>query len=378
VQLADAILDYLDEDDEPREFGAELSYYSAMGLPGPRNGRIDALEELLNVRGVTVELLFGGDLNLDFLLDEEELRSGAASGWEAYLTATGRESTLRADRNPKLYLNGARAYELFDALQPLLGSEEALFIAAYRRYGSIDGVSEDLLEINPDERRMAAELRAAQQRTDELQAGVRGEATERTAQVRGGVELSGQPVMRIRSLADLCGASVRVLRDGQDYFLESPWSADARGLRACHARLAELVTPFAGDSVEGRIAVSQASAAVLECLPGVSADLAQRIVARRALLDRSRDDDFPPRDSAAVWLLEEGLVDWSTFQGLAPYLAEQGDVYLVRCLGTAGAGRHWEYLVGWLDTATSSIEVRYRSLQPAPAVLRQITRTGAR
>ena len=59
--IADAIIDWEDDDDEHRVNGAESDYY--MGLPTPypaKNKRLDSLEELLFVKGVTPELYNGG------------------------------------------------------------------------------------------------------------------------------------------------------------------------------------------------------------------------------------------------------------------------------------------------------------------------------
>src|SRR5690606_13432288 len=50
--IADAILDWIDEDDEPREYGAEIDYYAALGY-APANGPLTTIEQLLLVRGVT-------------------------------------------------------------------------------------------------------------------------------------------------------------------------------------------------------------------------------------------------------------------------------------------------------------------------------------
>src|SRR5262245_59247373 len=59
-EIADAILDWLDPDDEPRANGAENSYYQALSPPYRcKNGPLDSLEELLLVKGVTPGLLFG-------------------------------------------------------------------------------------------------------------------------------------------------------------------------------------------------------------------------------------------------------------------------------------------------------------------------------
>lgn len=56
-KLGDAILDWRDGDDAPRDAGAETSYYAALPEPiKPRDGRLASVEELRYVRGVTPEL----------------------------------------------------------------------------------------------------------------------------------------------------------------------------------------------------------------------------------------------------------------------------------------------------------------------------------
>ncbi len=56
----DAIMDWIDPDDEPRPTGAELEYYSSLGVPyGCKNAPMDSVEELLLVRGITPEVFFG-------------------------------------------------------------------------------------------------------------------------------------------------------------------------------------------------------------------------------------------------------------------------------------------------------------------------------
>ncbi|NQU26578.1 MAG: general secretion pathway protein GspK, partial [Candidatus Nealsonbacteria bacterium] len=62
--IADAILDWLDEDDEPREFGAEKEEYASLDTPYvPKNGPLETVEELLLVRDVTPWLMFRSDAN---------------------------------------------------------------------------------------------------------------------------------------------------------------------------------------------------------------------------------------------------------------------------------------------------------------------------
>lgn len=53
-RLADAILDWRDEDDRRRADGAEAAEYRALGLPyGPRNGPFETVQELRLVLGMT-------------------------------------------------------------------------------------------------------------------------------------------------------------------------------------------------------------------------------------------------------------------------------------------------------------------------------------
>lgn len=54
--LADSLLDWLDDDDEPREHGAEAPQYAALGLR-PRNGQPPTVDELARIKGMTPEIL---------------------------------------------------------------------------------------------------------------------------------------------------------------------------------------------------------------------------------------------------------------------------------------------------------------------------------
>lgn len=59
-QLVDALIDWLDQGERPEPAGAESSYYQGLDPPyGCRNGPLRSVEELLLVRGMSRELLFG-------------------------------------------------------------------------------------------------------------------------------------------------------------------------------------------------------------------------------------------------------------------------------------------------------------------------------
>jgi hypothetical protein len=78
-ELVAALLDWLDEDDEPRAGGAESEHYTNLE-PGyhAKNGKLDSLEELLLVKGWSAIPLYGEDVNRNGLLDLNE-DDGAAS-----------------------------------------------------------------------------------------------------------------------------------------------------------------------------------------------------------------------------------------------------------------------------------------------------------
>jgi general secretion pathway protein K len=58
--IVDSVVDWIDTDDQELEMGAETGYYQSAGkVYGCRNGPLRSVEELLLVRGVTREVLYG-------------------------------------------------------------------------------------------------------------------------------------------------------------------------------------------------------------------------------------------------------------------------------------------------------------------------------
>jgi general secretion pathway protein K len=56
----DALLDWIDTNDQPRSRGAEKEYYLSLKSPYPaKNGPLDSLEELLLIKGVNPETYYG-------------------------------------------------------------------------------------------------------------------------------------------------------------------------------------------------------------------------------------------------------------------------------------------------------------------------------
>jgi DNA uptake protein ComE-like DNA-binding protein len=77
ADVAEAIIDWRDPDENPGANGAESAAYQAYRC---KNGPFESLEELLLVRGVTPELFYGSDANRNGVIDPEENGSSGVIG----------------------------------------------------------------------------------------------------------------------------------------------------------------------------------------------------------------------------------------------------------------------------------------------------------
>jgi type II secretory pathway component PulK len=71
--LAAAIMDWRDEDSDMSNFGAENEYY--LSLPKPyycKNGPLEAVEEMLLIRGCTPEVLYGQNYSLTGVMNRDQ------------------------------------------------------------------------------------------------------------------------------------------------------------------------------------------------------------------------------------------------------------------------------------------------------------------
>jgi general secretion pathway protein K len=102
--LADALLDWLDPDDQPRPCGAERAWYTSHGRRPPRNGPIPSLAELDDIRGfdrldrgrLDELLTVGGDAMVDLNgAPAEVLRTVPGLGQEAIELLLGRRAAGR-------------------------------------------------------------------------------------------------------------------------------------------------------------------------------------------------------------------------------------------------------------------------------------------
>ena len=80
--VADSLADWIDGDENARTNGAESSYYGSLEEPyRSKNARLETVEEMLLVKGVTTDLLYGADINHDGVLDANELKNAGTVGY---------------------------------------------------------------------------------------------------------------------------------------------------------------------------------------------------------------------------------------------------------------------------------------------------------
>lgn len=306
---ADAILDWVDADEEPREFGAEADYYSGMNPSyRPRNACPPTLEELLLVRGVTREKLFGMDLNANFRVDaweqntaEDVIESSSSElslPWVHSLTVYSGERNESFDGQARIYLNDSDLGVLHQKLSTTFEVGWANFIVAYRQYGPYRGSSEG------------------------------EEASSHT------LDLTQPAKQRIRSPLELIGIRVEIPIDAESKIvLASPFTADETAMREYLPRLMDAVTVRRSTYFAGRVNVNLAAREVLAGVPGIDSELVEGIMGARSLT--AAED---PARRHPVWLLTEGVVDVAKMRRLLFYLTTGGDVGRAQIMGYYDVG----------------------------------------
>ena len=128
LDTADAILDWMDEDDEVQGIGAEADFYEGRDMGYiPRNGPMRSIAELELVAGAWPDYVRGEDWNLNDRLDPNEDDGDTAAptddrdgeldpGWSGYLTARSVDSPLGLSGYPRVDLRSASVDELLDLL----------------------------------------------------------------------------------------------------------------------------------------------------------------------------------------------------------------------------------------------------------------------
>ena len=351
-QIIDAILDWLDPDDIARPNGAEREYYSGLSHPyAPKNGPFESVEELLLVKGVTPQLLYGMDIDRNSSIDSRESQTGmlAASttpnnasansssntsanssssssssgsttggisglstsnlsgsgasatsanmnqGWAAYLTVYSHESNLRADGQPRINVNAINLEQLYQAVSSVLGPDVATFVVAYRQGNVVTG-----------------------SQTTVSSSGKMPDFT------KPGNTLLASPL-------DLVGCKVSVTFQGdqQASVISSPFDGTPQAMANAVPMLLETLTIVPSATVPGRININHAPLPVLMAIPGMDSTTANMIMSAQ----QSGSTQVGSNRNYPTWLFTEGLTTLDTVKKLMPFITCTGRVYRAQVVG---------------------------------------------
>ncbi|MEM6330509.1 MAG: hypothetical protein AAF790_09695 [Planctomycetota bacterium] len=335
--IADAILDWIDPDTQPREFGAELTHYAALAPAyEPQNGPLESIDQLLMVRDVTPALLYGLDTNRDLLVtpadnggvavEGEDNNDGQMNrGWSAYLTTYSAEREVDPEGEPKINVNMEDLEELHAQIEQKLGREEANFIVAFRQSGPRD-------------------------------AGEVGGQTVRAQAVQ--IDFNSPAAVTIDNLLRLVGVQVDVVQAGENdrQTIEAIFPADPMQTSSYLPRLLDYLTVYSDPVAPGRLNINQAPRSLLESVPGMPPEAVESIIGNR---DFEVGADRPDRRHA-TWIMTEGYVTLEEMRTMMPFVTSGGDVYRA-------------HVVGFFDEEgpRRRIEAVIDATQEAPLVLHQ-------
>lgn len=377
--VADAILDWMDDDDEPREYGVEFSdYYSTLSPPyEPRNGPLQTVEELLLVAGVTPELLFGADFNRNGMIDQHEqsmsmsLGAGGAAtnlgtssttgtvnrGWSAYLTLYSSERNASAEGFPRIYLNNDDLQALQDELSEVFSAEWANFIVAYRLYGPAEADN------------------GGDETEDRMPQTYSGDGQSQSAESLE-LDLTQSPKATFTQVLDLIGASVSIPNqqggqdggDEQSTAVSSPFQDNIISMATYMTTLMDNCTVSESESIPGRININEAPRELLLGIPGVDAasgepimteELADQIIELRTAVT---EDNAAARGNE-TWLLTEAVVSLEQMKALTPFVCGGGDVFRCQIVGYfQGGGPSARAEVVFDTTGTAPRELFWRDI----------------
>jgi type II secretory pathway component PulK len=312
-EAADSILDWIDEDDEAREFGAEVDYYSTLPMPyAPKNAPLETVEELLLVKGVYPALLFGSDSNRNGVLDGNEPGPDALGiddpdgsmvrGWAGYLTLWSLESNLRPDGRPRVNVNQSDMNKLYNELLEALGNDAwASYIVAYRQNGASTSTKEGvpMLPAPPD---------------------LNKKGKKKITQI---IELIGSRI-DVKS-TDAQGKTVTTVVDSP--FVYTPGVAGI--MNTYLPILMDNLTTSDKPVIPGRININQAPRLVLAGIPGMTDTILEAILSERNP-DPAQAD---PERRYETWLLANGIVTLEEMKAMQPFICGGGNVYRAQVVG---------------------------------------------
>ena len=284
-----AILDWRDEDNVVTPGGAEVEYYSTLQPPYlPRNGPFQTIRELLMVRGVSRELLFGerGAKNQDGG-DAADSSPAEASddvlnaGWSGILTVDSSVQNVNAAGQARVDIQSADEASLTSVKG--ITSAMAKAIINYRGQNRFDSL-DNLLDVTAGQNQSAPQGNTS----------ANGSDTSQTGQNQ-----SAPPPQR-RNAPNNSGANLI----SQDLLMD----------------VADDLATVSDADLPGLVNINTASLEVLACLPGITRELAQAIISYR------QSSGFFPN---VAWLLKVPGITRQIFKQVYPRVSVRSETFRI-------------------------------------------------
>lgn len=303
LELAANIVDWRSTNGTVSANGDGPTVYSMFDPPYLcKNAPYETVDELRLVYPTDTGLLFGEDLNLNGALDPSEMdtnRNGVAdAGLLEYLTVYSKE--------PNTTTNGGQRVNI-------------------RRLTSNSTELQSLLQTNLNASRATEIMRSL---------GL-------VSQPRGP---GGRP-----GGGGGGGTTTVTFNSPLAFFMRSGMTADE------FANISESITVATGQTIMGRVNINTAPAAVLACLPGMSGDLVQQVVAYR----QQNIDNL----TSIAWIVEAlGQNNSSALQGLAngDYITTRSYQYTADIAALGPFGRGYRRVKFVFDVSSGTPQLVYR------------------
>ncbi|MHB9010330.1 MAG: type II secretion system minor pseudopilin, partial [Limisphaerales bacterium] len=287
--LTPAILDWRDSDNAALPGGAERDYYASLQPPSqPRNGPLPSVRELLLVRGIPPEQFWGDDphgTGLGESADDERGADGNASssqrpGWVSFLTVHSGVRNVSATGQERINIQSADEASLTSVRGITAAIAKA--IIAHRGPRKFESLA-DLLDVSSTP------------------------PSEAASPSDPGNPPEGAPIPN-------APPSVRGPAAGGPKLIDQTLLLE----------IADFVTIDEDRLQKGVVNVNTASLEVLSCLPGVSRELAQAIIAFRG------SNGFLAN---VAWLLRVPGMTPDIFKSLAPLVTARSETFRILAEG---------------------------------------------
>ena len=353
-EIVNAILDWRDPDSEPRgeDSGTEGEYYRS--LPKPyrvRNGPFATVEELLLVKGVTGQVLYGEDFDRNGMITDNEDDGDKTfppdnqdnvlnRGLYPYLTVLSEEENVGMNNRPRVYLLGdaTTVHAELEAVFPespglvtyIVSTVQTMMKAGKKNVGPNTGNEDPESDSGSGDTSAPDETDDGDpdaEDPDSQEAGEGGmddteesdedeeESTDESDATKG----QGSGTTAILSPASLL----------RDQFADGRPISSALTMDDLPLLLDRTTTvPPQQRSVPGLININTAPPLVLRCIGGLTAEQIDEIIAVRGSLSSEQKE-------TVAWLLAEEVVDFETFDRIVPLITARGQQFMIESLGYA-------------------------------------------